>query len=57
MTPLDALISDILLVPALAGMALAQRLRRMLSQENFTRVVLYVLLAAGVSLIIRKSIG
>lgn len=57
MTSLDALISVILLIPALAGLALGQWLRRRLSPEKFTRVVLYVLLATGVSLIIRNLIG
>lgn len=56
MTPLDALISAILLVPALIGMALGQRLRRALSPEKFTRVVLFVLLATGLSLVVRSSL-
>lgn len=57
MTPLDAVISGILLVPALVGMMLGQWLRRRLSPEKFTRVVLYLLLATGVSLIVRTLIG
>lgn len=54
MSPRDALISAILLVPALIGLVIGQQLRRRMSPEKFTRVVLIVLLATGLSLVVRS---
>ena len=46
-------LSGVLVVPALLGQAMGFLLHRRLSTETFRRAVLYVLLVAGLALLIR----
>jgi uncharacterized protein len=57
MSPTIALLSVAATIPALAGMAVGQRLRRRLSEEAFRRIFFVVLFALGAWLMARPLIG
>ncbi len=57
LTPELALLSTIALPPTLVGMAAGQRLRKILTEEQFTRIVLVVIMIAGFYMIARSLLS
>ena len=57
MTKQDGVMSLLLLFPAIIGLLIGQRVRRVLSPAGFSRVVMGVLLATGLSMLIRGVMG
>ncbi len=52
-----AILSTGALVPTIAGMLLGQRLRRILTEEQFTKAVLVVIMATGIYMIFRSALS
>ncbi len=50
----DLILSSLLLVPALLGQKIGTKIRDKISNENFKRIILYILMVIGLTLLIKN---
>ena len=50
----DLILSTFLLVPALFGQKIGTRIRNRISNKNFKRIILYILMVIGITLLIKN---
>ena len=50
----DLILSSLLLVPALFGQKIGTKIRDKISNENFKRIILYILMVIGLTLLIKN---
>ena len=50
----DLILSSFLLVPALFGQKIGTRIRNRISNKNFKRIILYILMVIGITLLIKN---
>ena len=50
----DLILSSLLLVPALLGQKIGTKIRDKISNENFKRIILYILMVIGITLLIKN---
>ena len=50
----DLILSSLLLVPALLGQKIGTKIRDKISNKNFKRIILYILMVIGITLLIKN---